>query len=217
VNSSYWTFEVGGGGGWGNNELQYYSNGNNSSFTNGELVIEARKESVGGMSYTSTRMISYGKKQYTYGKVESRIKLPMGQGLWPAFWMLGANIMTGTAWPLCGEIDIMEHINSDAQVVATIHWDAGGHASYSGYGACDPSAYHVYSIEWDSSAIRWYLDGTKFHEANILNNINSTEEFQKPFFVLLNLAVGGDWPGSPNSGTVFPARMYVDYVRWSQK
>lgn len=216
VNTADWNYEVGGGG-WGNNELEYYTNGNNAFIQNGALVIEARKENVGGYQYTSTRMTTKGKHEFTYGKIEARIALPSGQGLWPAFWMLGSNIST-VGWPLCGEIDIMEHVNTVSTINGTIHWDSGGHASYGGTStAADVTAYHIYTIEWNSSSIKWFLDGTQYVEANILNNINSTEEFHKPFFLLLNLAVGGNWPGSPDGSTVFPARMYVDYVRVYQQ
>src|SRR5262245_59638731 len=216
VDRNNWSFEVGGGG-WGNHELEYYTNGNNASVANGALVIEAREENVGGMSYTSSRMVTRGKREFTYGRVEARIALPSGQGLWPAFWMLGANIGT-VGWPACGETDIMEHINSDTVTYGTIHWDAGGHASYGGSASVsNVGAYHVYAIEWTPASIKWFVDGVQFVEANILNNVNSTEEFHRPFFVLLNLAVGGDWPGPPNGSTVFPARLFVDYVRAYQQ
>jgi beta-glucanase (GH16 family) len=216
VDRNKWTFEVGGHG-WGNNELEYYTNGNNSSIQNGALVIEAREENVGGMSYTSSRMITRGKLEFTYGRIEARIALPTGQGLWPAFWMLGANIGS-VGWPACGETDIMEHVNSETLTYGTIHWDANGYASYGGSrNVGNVSAYHVYAVEWTPASIKWFVDGAQYHEANILNSINSTEEFHRPFFLLLNLAVGGNWPGPPNSGTPFPARMFVDYVRVFQQ
>ncbi len=212
VDRNNWNFEVGGGG-WGNNELEYYTNGNNASIQNGALVIEARQENVGGMNYTSSRMTTKSKHEFTYGRIEARIALPSGQGLWPAFWMLGANIGT-VGWPACGETDIMEHINSQATTYGTIHWDAGGHVSYGGSaGVANVGAYHVYAVEWTSASIKWFVDGAQYVEANIQNNVNSTEEFHRPFFILLNLAVGGNWPGPPNSSTPLPARMFVDYVR----
>jgi len=217
INTSNWKFETGGGG-WGNNELQYYTNrSENARIENGNLVIEGRKESYNGMNYTSARLKSQGLKNWTYGKIEARIKLPVGQGIWPAFWMLGESIPQ-VNWPACGEIDIMEHINNESAIHGTIHWDSNGHASY---GIASPNIdvtqYHVYSVEWDSSSIKWFVDGAQYLEANIANNVNSTEEFHKPFFILLNLAVGGDWPGNPDGSTAFPAKMYVDYVHVYQK
>jgi beta-glucanase (GH16 family) len=216
VDRNNWNFETGGGG-WGNNELEYYSNGNNASIQNGALVIEARRENVGGMSYTSSRMTTKGKRQFTYGRIEARIAMPSGQGLWPAFWMLGANIGS-VGWPACGETDVMEHVNNDAAIHGTIHWDAGGYASYGGgANVANAGAYHVYAVEWTPASIKWFVDGAQYHEANIQNGINSTEEFHRPFFLLLNLAVGGNWPGPPNGSTPFPARLFVDYVRVYQQ
>ena len=215
VNTANWTFEVGGGG-WGNNELQYYTNGNNASIQNGALVIEARRENVGGNAYTSSRMITRGKREFRYGRIEARIAVPLGQGIWPAFWMLGANFGS-VGWPASGEIDVLEHVNTSNTVYGTIHWDAGGYATYGGSTNTTPANYHVYAIEWTASYIRWFVDGVQYHEANILNNINSTEEFHRPFFLLLNVAVGGNWPGPPNASTPFPARMLVDYVRVYQQ
>lgn len=210
VNTSNWTFETGGGG-WGNNEKEYYQAAN-ATVANGNLVITAKKETVGSNLYTSARLKTAGKHEFTYGKIEARIKVPLGQGLWPAFWMLGANIGT-VGWPQCGETDIMEHINTENKVYGTIHWYNNGNASYGGNTTTTPDSYHVYTIEWDSAAIRWYVDGVKYFEANILNSINGTDEFHKPFFILLNMAVGGNWPGQTIDDSKLPASMYVDYVR----
>ncbi|MCA8829062.1 carbohydrate-binding protein [Hymenobacter pini] len=212
--SSSWVFETGGGG-WGNNEKQYYQRAN-ATVTSTELQITARKQSVGGMPYTSARMKTQGLKEFKYGKVEARIKMPLGQGLWPAFWMLGANINT-VSWPACGEIDVMEHINSENKVYGTVHWDSNGHAEYGGNIITSPEAYHVYSIEWEPTYIRWFVDGTKYHEINITNGTGGTEEFQRPFFLLLNLAVAGNWPGQTVDEGKLPATMSVDYVRVYQK
>ncbi|MBK1813446.1 glycoside hydrolase family 16 protein [Clostridium sp. YIM B02505] len=215
INTSNWAFDTGAGG-WGNNELQYYTNrSENARVSNGNLVIEARKENYGGAAYTSARLKTQGLKNWTYGRIEARMKLPQGQGLWPAFWMLGQNItQSGIGWPKCGEIDIMEHVNLESVIHGTIHWDTNGHAYYGNQsGNIDVTQYHTYSIQWDASSIKWFVDGVQFNEANIANNINGTEEFHKPFFIILNLAVGGTWPGNPNSSTAFPAQMLVDYVR----
>ncbi|EGG35192.1 ricin-type beta-trefoil lectin domain protein [Paenibacillus sp. HGF5] len=215
LNRSNWTPEIGtGSGGWGNNELQYYTDrAQNVQVTGGNLVITAQKESYGGMNYTSARIKTQDLKSFTYGKVEARIKLPSGQGLWPAFWMLGSNIST-VGWPKSGEIDIMERVNLNPYVNGTVHWDAGGHAEFGRVsGNLDFSQFHVYSIEWDSKYIRWFVDGQQFNEFYIENGTGNTEEFQRPFFLLLNLAVGGNWPGSPNNSTPFPSQMLVDYVR----
>ncbi|MDF9842555.1 beta-glucanase (GH16 family) [Paenibacillus sp. PastF-1] len=215
LNTADWTAEIGtGSSGWGNNELQYYTNrSQNLQVTGGNLVITAQKESYNSSSYTSARIKTQGKKSFTYGKIEARMKLPSGQGIWPAFWMLGSNIDT-IGWPKSGEIDIMERVNNNTYVNGTVHWDANGHAEYGKVsGNLDFSQYHVYSVEWDAKYIRWYVDGSLFNEFYIENNTGNTEEFQKPFFLLLNLAVGGNWPGSPNASTAFPAQMLVDYVR----
>ncbi|MGY3087235.1 beta-glucanase (GH16 family) [Hymenobacter sp. UYAg731] len=210
VNTANWAFETGGGG-WGNNEKQYYQ-ASNATVANGELVITARKQSVGGMPYTSARLKTQGLKQFAFGRMEARIKTPLGQGLWPAFWMLGANIGS-VGWPYCGEIDIMEQVNADSRCYGTVHWDSNGHAQYGNNVATSPNAYHVYSVEWTPTYIRWFVDGAKYNEINITNGTGGTEEFQKPFFLLLNLAVAGDWPGQTVDESKLPATMNVDYVR----
>ena len=210
VNTSNWGFETGSGG-WGNNEQEYYQPAN-ATVADGNLVITVKKETVQSNLYTSARMTTKGKREFMYGKIEARIKISPGQGLWPAFWMLGANIDT-VPWPASGETDIMEHVNADSLVYGTIHWNNNGHVQSGGKTVVPPAGYHIYSIEWDSTAIRWYVDGNKYHEANILNNINSTDEFHKPFFILLNFAIGGNWPGQNIDESKLPASMYVDYVR----
>ncbi len=218
IDMSNWSFETGTGvGGWGNNELEYYTNRpENATISNGKLLIIARKEPFSGSNYTSARMKTQGKKSWTYGKIEAKIKFPNGNGIWPAFWMLGDNI-TQVGWPQCGEIDIMEHVNSDPQIHGTIHWYNNSYAYYGGDTTANLSQYHVYGIEWDQNGIAWFLDGNKYWEANISNNINGTNEFHAPFFILLNMAVGGNWPGNPDPGTNFPDTLFVDYVRVYQK
>ena len=214
VNTSNWQFENGGGG-WGNNEKQYYQPAN-TTVGNGVLTITARKQSVGGLPYTSSRLKTQGLREFKYGKVEARIQLPLGQGLWPAFWMLGSNI-GAVGWPRCGEIDVMEQVNADSRSYGTVHWDNNGYASYGGNVATAANVYHLYSVEWDAAAIRWYVDGVKYHEINITNGAGGTDEFQKPFFLLLNLAVAGNWPGQTVDESRLPASMSVDYVRVYQK
>lgn len=218
INASNWTHEIGTGfNGWGNNELQSYTNSSsNSSVSNGSLKINALEQTIGQSDYSSARIISKNKFSFQYGKIEARLKMPLGQGLWPAFWMLGQNI-DAVSWPQCGEIDVVEHVNNSPEINGTMHWDAGGHAYWGGSTACDASQFHTYSVIWDDTAIRWYLDDVEYHSASIENNVNSTEEFHQTFFLIMNVAVGGNWPGSPNANTVFPATMEVDYIRVYQE
>jgi beta-glucanase (GH16 family) len=213
--STKWTNEV---GLIRNNELQYYTKNRieNNWVSNGQLHIIGKKESYKGSNYTSASITTDQQFTCTYGKIEANIKVPIGQGMWPAFWMLGQNIWQ-IGWPKCGEIDIMEHINSDSVIHGTMHWDNNGHQSFGGTKKCDASQFHVYSIEWDNTMIKWFVDGVKYKEGYTYNNINNTEEFHKPFYLILNLAIGGNWPGSPNAQTNFPDSMMVDYVRVYQK
>lgn len=211
--SGDWVFETGAGG-WGNNELQYYRR-ENASVQNGNLVLTAKREAFGGSNYTSVRMKTQGKKSWKYGKIEARIAMPSFQGIWPAFWMLGDNI-SSVGWPNCGEIDIMEHVNTGNQSFGTIHWSAGNgaYAQYGGNtGVNNITTYHNYTVEWDANLIKWFIDGVKFHEVSIANGVNGTSEFHNNFFILLNLAVGGNWPGFAIDNNAFPTSMLVDYVR----
>jgi len=209
-----WTFETGNGsGGWGNNELEYYRR-ENATIENNALVVTAKREDFGGFRYTSSRLKTQGLKTFKYGRIEARMKLPAFAGAWPAFWMLGANLPQ-VGWPDSGEIDVMEHVNAEDRVYGTIHWrdNNGNYAQYGGNLATTVGDWHVYAVEWDASAIRWYVDGTKYHEASILNSVNGTDEFHKDFFLLLNFAIGGNWPGFTIDESKLPAKMYVDYVR----
>ncbi|RAW01907.1 glycoside hydrolase family 16 protein [Pseudochryseolinea flava] len=229
INSDNWKFELGNNGGWGNAELQYYTEENASVKMDGEngfLEIVAKKESKGGFQYTSSRMITKDKQEFLFGRVEIRAKLPKGQGIWPALWMLGANI-DEVPWPGCGEIDIMEMIGGGAQrdnrVHGTAHWyndtapvgkaNYGGHVDLSSGIFAD--AYHVFSIEWNKNFIIWFLDGVEFHRIDITppDSPSRFDEFRKSQFLIFNIAVGGNWPGAPNNDTVFPQTMSVDYVR----
>lgn len=211
-----WTYEIGtGSNGWGNNELQYYT-ANNTYLSDGHLNIEAREESVGGRNYTSARLISANSFDFKYGRVDIRAILPKGQGIWPALWMLGSNFWN-TGWPSCGEIDIMEIVGHQPNKLhGTIHWSNGG--QYASTGGQTTLAtgdfsdqFHVFSIEWTDSSITWYLDDEPFHTVN--TTAEEMSEFRENFFFIMNVAVGGNWPGSPNASTVFPQRMVVDYVR----
>lgn len=211
---SDWVYETGtGSGGWGNNELQYYRQ-QNATVNNGHLVITAKQENYGGMNYTSARMKTQGKKSWKYGRIEARISMPSFSGVWPAFWMLGNNI-TSVGWPACGEIDIMEHVNTEQSTHGTIHWQDhnGNYANYGGNTGVNITQFHVYSIEWNDQSIKWFLDGNQFHEVNIANGINGTSEFHNNFFIILNMAIGGNWPGFNINNGALPAEMRVDYVR----
>ncbi len=213
--SSNWQNEV---GFIRNHELQYYTKNrmDNAIVKDGNLMIIARKEACDSAQYTSASINTDGKHSWTYGKIEARIKLPEGQGLWPAFWMLGDNIHQ-VGWPKCGEIDIMEHINNEDVAHGTLHWFNEKHVSSGGTIQCDVTKYHDYAIEWDRDAIRIFLDGKQYHVLDIKDNANSTDEFHLPQYIILNMAIGGDWPKDPDETTVFPDTMFVDYVRVYQR
>lgn len=214
--SSDWTHEIGNGSwGWGNNELQYYRH-QNTTLENGYLTIRAKQEYYGGFNYTSSRIITKGNIFNTYGRVDIRAKLPYGQGLWPALWMLGENI-NSVSWPTCGEIDIMEMIGgtgyNDRTIHGTVHWEDNGHASYGGPNSLSSGRFadefHVFSIIWTPSSIVWLRDDIQYKSIDITN----LSAFHNDFFFIFNVAVGGNWPGSPDGTTVFPQTMIVDYVR----
>lgn len=211
LDSTKWVPETGGWG-WGNNELQYYTDGDNLTVSGGALIIDAREEQVGSNSHTSGKIITKEIFEIKYGKIEARIKVPLGQGLWPAFWMLGENIVQ-VSWPFCGEIDVMEHINNEMSIHGTAHWHNGNHVYNGNSALVNPSNYQVYAIEWNADEIKWFLNGTQFHSLSIQNNTQSTDEFHLPFYLILNLAVGGNWPGYPDASTSFPAQLEIDYVR----
>lgn len=217
--SSSWIFETGGHG-WGNNEKEFYLAGTgNAEVKDGKLVISARKEEINGRGYTSARIMTKHRVTARYGRIEARMKLPYGQGIWPAFWMLGENI-DSVGWPNCGEIDIMEMIGGEGRentVHGTAHWaDSLGKHKYLGEQVSLPEGnysddFHIFSVQWDQDKITWYMDGTSYHVQDI--KAPEMKAFHKPFFMILNLAVGGYWPGYPDSTTVFPQHFEVDYVR----
>ena len=222
--SSDWTHETGtGSGGWGNNELQYYQS-ENTTVDNGYLRITAKKEQVGGRLYTSSRIVTQNRQEFQYGRIDIRALLPEGQGLWPALWMLGSNF-SSVGWPKCGEIDIMEMIGGQGRendVFGTLHWDnAGQYACTCGQGhytldsGTFADQFHVFTLKWNAQNIKWYVDDNLYHTINITPA--DLEEFRKEFFFIFNVAVGGNLPGSPNSNTVFPQSMVVDYVRVFQE
>jgi len=218
---SVWNQEIGnGGGGWGNNELEYYTNSaKNTLLSNGNLIIEARKEAMSGFNYSSARLTTQNKKTFKFGRIDIRAKLPVGKGIWPALWMLGANITT-VNWPECGEIDIMELVGTyPGRVSGTMHWkNADGTHGSKGSSYNLPSGdfsqqFHVYSIIWAQDVIKWYVDDIL--SLTVTNTDIGTGKY--PFnanqFFIFNVATGGDWPGSPDATTSFPERMFVDYVR----
>ena len=218
--SSKWAFDLGGDG-WGNNELEYYtSRTNNARIEGGKLVIDARRETLGNREYTSARLLTKGKWSWQYGRIEARIQIPRGQGIWPAFWMMATNI-DAVGWPDGGEIDIMENIGKEPQIVhGTIHGPG-----YSGAGGVGGQIvlpgnskfaddFHLFAIEWETNRIRWFVDDTNYFTATPASLPKGSKwVFTTPQFLLLNLAVGGNWPGNPDDKTEFPQRMLVDYVR----
>ena len=226
IDTDKWTFEIGtGASGWGNNEWEYYTDRKENAYIkDGVLHIRANKEDYEGSKYTSARMITKGKFSFTYGTVEARIALPVGKGIWPAFWLLGQNI-DAVSWPACGEIDIIETVNSENIVYGTNHWANG--TEYATYGnntgnyrdqkfELDVTQFHNYKFTWDEKYIRMFVDDFMYHEILIENNTGDTEEFHKPFFFILNVAVAGNWPGFEVDDSQFPNEMLVDYIRVTQ-
>ena len=217
IDRSSWTFDLGAGG-WGNGEFECYTDRpENARVEDGCLVIEARREKYKGSYYTSARLKTQGLRSFEYGRVEARIKLPGGMGIWPAFWLLGDDIAS-IGWPACGEIDVMEHIGKDPPgVYGTMH--GPGYSGALGVSkrldaGVDASAdFHVYAVEWGPGSIRWYFDGREYFATSPSDVQGKAWAFDKGFFVILNLAVGGNWPGPVALDTPFPSRMFVDYVR----
>ncbi|WP_426451322.1 carbohydrate binding domain-containing protein [Paenibacillus sp. S-38] len=226
VDPAKWNF-IEGGGGYGNQELQNYTNRpENARVEDGSLVIEARQESFGGSAYTSSKLTSQGKGEWTYGRYEIRAKLPAGQGIWPAIWMMPADEALYGPWPSSGEIDIMELLgHRPNQIFGTLHYGKPKEESQASYilpgGAGFDDDYHVFAIEWEPGEIRHYVDGILYSRMNDWFTRNENEAaaytypapFDRDFYMQLNLAVGGSWPGNPDATTTFPQRMLVDYVR----
>jgi len=221
IDPNNWTFDIGGWG-WGNGEGQYYtSRPENARLENGMLVIEARQEKYEGSYYTSARLKTQGLQNFQYGRLEARLKVPSGKGLWPAFWMLGSDF-NGNNWPDCGEIDIMEYIGKEPDLIfGTLH--GPGYSGPLGLSKWNRQKYniaddfHIYAIEWEADQIRWYYDGAEYYTVNRADVGERKWVFDHPFFIILNLAVGGQLPGMVGLDTVFPTRLYVDYVRVYQQ
>ena len=215
LNPDNWTYDLGGGG-WGNHELQTYtSDPENVRVEDGHLIIEAIKPESGTRKYTSGRIKTQGQQAFAYGRIEARIKLPEGQGIWSAFWMLGEDF-PNNGWPQSGEIDILENIGRDNTIHGTVH--GPGYSGGAGVGGSyasselDTSDFHVYAIEWEPNEIRWYVDDINYFLLRP-TDVPGQWVYDHPFFIIMNIAVGGDWPGPPNDSTEFPQQMVVDYVR----
>jgi beta-glucanase (GH16 family) len=229
-----WFFETGDGSqygipGWGNSELQWYLP-DSARLEDGKLKITAKRETVGDFNYTSARINTRDRFAFRYGRIEASIKLPSGQGLWPAFWMLAQDSPYGD-WPSSGEIDILEAVSLDSiprpggfgggnSIFGTLHFGGGGLGRIISGTEYVPSTdvtedFHTYALEWDEFEIRWYYDGILYFVENswVSDAAPYPAPFDQPFHILLNLAVGGDFPGSPDGSTPFPATMEVDWVR----
>lgn len=223
IDAAKWGYDTGGGG-WGNNELEYYTtSADNSYISNGNLVIEAKRQAQGGRDYTSARMLTKGKQTFKYGRIDVRAKMPQGQGLWPAIWMLGADIDQNN-WPKCGEIDMMELRGQEPnKFLTTMHFanSSGTHAQKGGPDQVLPSGnfssdFHTFSVVRSKDQMRFFLDGNLYFTFTPSDVNGGGYPFNAPFFMVLNIAVGGDFLGSPNASTVFPQQMQVDYVRYLQ-
>ena len=218
-NSAIWDYNIGtGNNGWGNNELEYYTNNSgNIKVANGMLQITAKKEAFMGSEFTSARILTKGLFEQKYGRFEARIKMPWGQGMWPAFWLLGANSDTAT-WPQCGEIDIAEYKGQEPTVThGTVHGPgySGANAITKSYDLLNnrfDTDFHIFGIEWGENYVNFYVDDVLYNQITP-DKVKGQWVYDHPFYIILNLAVGGSYVGSPNSATTFPQTMYVDYVR----
>lgn len=220
-NPDIWNYDIGtGNNGWGNNELQYYTDRpENVTAQNGFLIITAKEENFSGASYTSARLLTKGKFEQTYGRYEARIKLPWGKGIWPAFWLLGDDSNGTAIWPQIGEIDIMEYLgDKPTEIFGTVHgpgYSAGESISkaYELENDRFDDGFHVFGIEWGPDYINFYVDDDLYNQITPEDVPGEWVFNRGPFYIILNMAVGGSLPGSPNAETVFPQTMLVDYVR----
>jgi beta-glucanase (GH16 family) len=217
-----WNYET--GGYWYNNEIQYYRGGSaNTALQNGKLVITAKKETYQNREHTSARLTTEDKVEYKYGRIDVRGKFPKGQGIWPAIWLLGDDMST-VGWPACGELDMVELLGHTPQTVhGSINYGPQGnswaHTKTTSYSLPASEGdfsdkYHVFSILWEENSIKYYVDDN-LYTTYTPNNIVSGQawRFNHPFFFILNVAVGGDWPGNPDPTTTFPQQMLIDYIR----
>ena len=226
--SAKWGFDIGvGDNGWGNSELQYYTGRTQNAFLDGDghLIIKAMKENFSGVNgvtrgYTSARLVTRGKFEQAHGRFEARIKVPFGQGIWPAFWMLGNNI-SSVGWPVCGEIDVMENIGREPSILhGSLHGPgySGGNPLTATFTRPDGKQFkddfHTFAVEWEPREIRFYIDDTLYQTRRSSElSANQRWVYDHPFYLVLNVAVGGNWPGNPDATTTFPQMMMVDYVR----
>lgn len=228
LDNNFWTAESGDGCpglcGWGNNELQYYMPPpGNLFFQDGKMIIEARAEAYGGKNYTSTRIKTQGKKSFKFGRVDIRAILPKGKGIWPAFWMMPQNSVFG-GWPRSGEIDIMELIGSEpAKKHSTLHYGPGPGSVTSSASYLLPGnetfndKFHVFSMEWEQDQLKFFVDDLLYHTITKADLGAFNYPFNEEFYFIVNLAVGGNWPGAPDASTIFPQWLIVDYIRIYQK
>lgn len=220
-NNAFWNYNIGTGqNGWGNGELQYYTNRTeNVTVQNGTLIITARKEDFNGSGYTSARLLTKGKFEQTYGRFEARMRLPYGKGIWPAFWLLGDDSNGTQVWPQIGEIDIMEYVgDKPTSMFGTVHGPgySGGESISKSYVLQNDrfdTGFHVFGIEWGPDYINYYVDDVLYNQITPEDVPGEWVFNRGPFYIILNLAVGGALPGSPNAETVFPQTLLVDYVR----
>ncbi len=221
LNEDFWCYDIGTGCpnlcGWGNNELQYYRS-ENTRVGDGVLTIEAKRESFSNSAYTSGKIVTRKKQLFQYGRIDIRAQMPKGQGMWPAMWMLGDN-QDVVGWPSCGEIDMVEMIGGSGrenEVLGTAFWDNNGVNNFTGKYKLSSGTfsdeYHVFSIIWDETAIRWYVDDQLYHTLDISSQ--PLAELREQFYMIFNVAVGGNLPGSPDATTVFPSELKIDYVRY---
>ena len=222
IDPAKWGFDLGNNNGWGNQELEYYTNSaDNAYVSNGSLVIQAKQQSSNGFSYTSARLLTKGKQSFKFGRLDVRAKLPRGQGLWPAIWMLGSDIDQNN-WPKCGEIDIMEMRGQEPNKILTTMHFAKNDGSHDQKGSPDQvlasgnfsDDFHVFSVVRSKDQMRFFLDGSLYYTFTSGDAPNFP--INNPFFMILNVAVGGNFLGNPNASTVFPQKMEVDYVHFLQ-